>query len=324
MKRIKICDRQYIDKGQYGNVYYEPKRRCAIKTMNVSEKHPQTVGISGNSFIEWNAMSILKCRRAAKDDVEILNLDQATISLNLNKLSLWMPFCQEGNLMITLQRLRDQKDLKSYLKGLIKGFGCVRSLIRGLSNLEQIGMIHRDIKPTNLIVDGQSGILIDLGIATNLHADPGEMWASPTALAYKAPELLTGNTLTYAHEIDIWSVGVMIYHIMSLDEFKFHNHDEQFDDQEVEAANIIADRLSLNNKTFERYFEDFPRYARRCNHYANKLKHLRKDFEIPQIVFDILSICLIMDPEERRKTTYERLEVMIDNLLVLLNDLYDK
>lgn len=69
------------------------------------------------------------------------------------------------------------------------------------------GIIHRDIKLENIIVDKDDNIkLIDFGLATSINEDISFTCGSGP---YLAPEMIEGRSHTAA--VDIWCVGVVIY-----------------------------------------------------------------------------------------------------------------
>jgi tRNA A-37 threonylcarbamoyl transferase component Bud32 len=94
-------------------------------------------------------------------------------------------------------------------------FGTVRQLAVGLSALHAAGILHRDVKPSNVLVtkDGHVKIL-DFGLATDL-ASHG-MSASLSSLGtptYVAPEQALGLATTTA--ADWYSMGVMLFEALA-------------------------------------------------------------------------------------------------------------
>ncbi|CAE8633110.1 unnamed protein product, partial [Polarella glacialis] len=85
---------------------------------------------------------------------------------------------------------------------------------RALAHLHASGVVHRDIKPQNLLVDAQKGHLLklcDFGSAAKV----GSGRLGPTLVAYicsryyRAPELIFGAT-NYTTAVDLWSIGCVL------------------------------------------------------------------------------------------------------------------
>ena len=87
-------------------------------------------------------------------------------------------------------------------------------IARGLSEAHARGIIHRDVKPGNVIV-GRDGIvrLLDFGLA--MAVDPGRMKSgtTPGTIAYMSPEQIRGKTLDA--RTDLWSLGVVLYQMLT-------------------------------------------------------------------------------------------------------------
>lgn len=84
-----------------------------------------------------------------------------------------------------------------------------RCLARGLAAVHDAGVLHRDVKPSNVLMDGDDPILIDFGLA-RLADDPkvtqtGYLLGTP---GYLAPEILHGEEAAPASDVHSWAATV--------------------------------------------------------------------------------------------------------------------
>ena len=109
------------------------------------------------------------------------------------------------------------------LVGLEEGRNIAIKLARGVAALHRAGIIHRDIKPDNVILErGGSLKLIDLGVVRvpGLEDFPPE--DIPGTLAYMAPEMFAGEPGNEA--TDIYALGVTMFRAFT-GEFPYGNLD---------------------------------------------------------------------------------------------------
>ncbi len=93
----------------------------------------------------------------------------------------------------------------------------LRQLATGLDALHQAGKLHRDVKPSNVLVtpEGQV-VLVDFGMVVDVElerADRPEGNRPAGTLSYMSPEQSEGKPLTEAS--DWYSVGVMLYQTLT-------------------------------------------------------------------------------------------------------------
>lgn len=88
-----------------------------------------------------------------------------------------------------------------------------RSVAEGLRSAFREGLIHRDVKPANILfTEEETAKIVDFGLAL-VHGrdvdESGEIWATPF---YVAPEKLTDNEEDFRS--DIYSLGATLYHAL--------------------------------------------------------------------------------------------------------------
>ncbi len=89
----------------------------------------------------------------------------------------------------------------------------VRQVAEALNYALQMGVIHRDVKPANIMlrVDGQVK-LADFGCALLFNADTTQI-SGAGSLSYMSPEQVSGTSLN--HQSDIYSLGAVLYRLLT-------------------------------------------------------------------------------------------------------------
>jgi len=87
-------------------------------------------------------------------------------------------------------------------------------VLLGIEYLHTNGIIYRDLKPENLLLDGSGHILVtDFGLAKYLNQEKTRSFVGTPE--YVAPEVLSGEPYDIA--VDWWSLGVLIFEMINGD-----------------------------------------------------------------------------------------------------------
>lgn len=123
----------------------------------------------------------------------------------------------------------------------------IYELLKALNYCHSKGIMHRDVKPHNIIVDiSQKKLrLIDWGLAEFYH--PGDEYNVRVASRYfKGPELLVDYGY-YDYSLDIWSLGCMFASMIFRREPFFNGNDNQ--DQLLRITRILGSQGLFNYLT---------------------------------------------------------------------------
>ncbi len=190
-------------------------------------------------------------------------------------------YCEGGDLFSYLEKR------KFHLKE-EKARQIIHKLLTALYYIHSYGIIHRDLKPENILMtseDNNADIkILDFGLSKIL--GPGEYCVEPYGtLSYVAPEVLLEKS--YNNKIDLWSLGVITYLIVS-GKLPF---DHRQDDQEI-ARQTIYEEPSFKNNIWKKI-------SKECIDFISKL--LVKDPEKRMNIKDALEHNWILNNKSKKK-----------------------
>jgi serine/threonine protein kinase len=221
---------QYLGRGGYGLTYVvrrtSDEAKLVVKILSLGSSHGPKPAGAGNGHPGANAnhngapksaLTTLEHSSMAKVTQEVTNLTRISKHFGVTQLVegivvdrhalLFMEFCDAGDLHREISRMRRRGT--AFPEDTVKIV--LLQLVFALHHLHRTGMMHRDVKASNVLLC-TSGLvkLGDFGLSKTVEV-ASTFCGTPTHLA---PEVWEKNT--YGKKADIWSLGVVLYHILAL------------------------------------------------------------------------------------------------------------
>ena len=165
-----------------------------------------------------------------------------------NNFYMEMEYCPSGDLSHCLWPNKGS----NYFEKIIKTVSV--QLLLGLKTLHQNGIIHCNLKPSNIIIDEFGNVKIcDFKKALNANTMTiQDIKKNKTAMTpcYTAPELFSENGL-YSYKTDLWALGCIMYE-MAIGQVPF------FEERVNKLImKIITEEVNFNKKQFNQYSMEF-------------------------------------------------------------------
>ena len=206
--------------GSFGNVYLEinkiNKKFYAIK--HIEKKRIQKALKTLEPI--YNEIKI-QSKICHQNVVKILYANESEKYFDIV-----LEYANRGNLFYYIQDneyLSESQSFKIFIQ-----------IVNAIYFLHQNNYIHRDIKPENILLfDKNIAKLCDFGWCVEFKDEPRNTFCGTTE--YMAPEML--NEKNYGKEIDIWSLGILLYEMLH-GHSPFKPDKPNFNDKDV-IKNII-------------------------------------------------------------------------------------
>jgi serine/threonine protein kinase len=260
-----ICDIQQVGKGAFGIV---------LKANHKGKKYAIKIGCSLDILLESTFIDRLKQNGGSE---YVINTYIPPITYE-HVSSLIMPFYDTDlrHIINSKQSLRN-----AHIQRILG------NILEGLAHTHSLGIIHCDIKPANILVQGDplKCILTDYGISKKEGLNKGDHSCTRW---YRPPEIIQKKQ--YSFPADMWSFGCIIYELITYDVLfkgapcgELSNYEDDTDiplDIEWGIWDLINKNIESNN--------------------ANKMLGLTiriKNYEIE--LLDLFQKCMEIDPEKR-------------------------
>lgn len=159
---------------------------------------------------EQNVQSEIKILKKINHK-NVVNLVDVLHNAEKQKMYLVMEFC-----VGSLQMMLDSTKLKKF--PVFQAHGYFVQLIDGLEYLHSQRVIHKDIKPGNLLLTLEMDLKIsDLGVAEtiDLFAPDDTCTNGQGSPAFQPPEIANGLASFPGFKVDVWSSGVTLYNLVT-------------------------------------------------------------------------------------------------------------
>ncbi|XP_030492535.2 probable serine/threonine-protein kinase At1g54610 [Cannabis sativa] len=264
-----------VGQGTYSNVYKARDRDTgqivALKKVRFETSEPESV--------KFMAREITILRKL--DHPNVLKLEGLATSRMQYSLYLVFEFMHSdlSRIISSPERLTEPQ-IKCYM----------HQLLSGLQHCHSRGILHRDIKGSNLLIDRNGMLKIgDFGLANNYNQNHKRPLTNRVVtLWYRAPELLLGAT-NYGVGVDLWSVGCLLA--------------EMFTGQAIMAGRTEVEQIHMIFKLCgaptEEYWKKLklPSSIRSPQPYKSRLTETFSDLPISSL--GLLRTLLSLDPTSR-------------------------
>ena len=190
-----ILDKKSIGRGSFSKVYYgyhkESLQKVAVKKILFSKLSDD---LKSRIISEINILTKI-------DNINIMKL--YNYKFDGDYILLITEYCEDGDL---------SKWINKPNKSNVEILDIFIQIIAGIKYLQDNNIIHRDIKPQNILLDNNIIKICDFGFST-MYKTHMDMFSTICGTPlYMCPEVL--NMKKYTIKSEIWSLGILFYIII--------------------------------------------------------------------------------------------------------------
>uniref|UniRef100_A0AAQ5XDB3 Cyclin-dependent kinase 7 n=1 Tax=Amphiprion ocellaris TaxID=80972 RepID=A0AAQ5XDB3_AMPOC len=195
-KRYEKLD--FLGEGQFATVYKARDKMTdtivAIKKIKVGHRTEAKDGINRTALREIKLLQELQ----HPNIIGVLKHIQVYVRLKVCVLLFFKVIIKDTSLVLT------PANIKAY----------ILMTLQGLEYMHQHWVLHRDLKPNNLLLDGNGVLkLADFGLAKSF-GSPNRVYTHQVVTRwYRSPELLFGARM-YGVGVDTWAVGCILAELL--------------------------------------------------------------------------------------------------------------
>jgi len=217
-----------------------------------------------------------------------------------------------------------EQDLKKILdmakgKGLDIKFtkNLLYQLLRGVDHIHKYKVLHRDLKPQNLLINKDNILKIaDFGLARGYGIPVKNYTHEVVTLWYRPPDVLLGNK-TYGTTVDMWSIGCIFAEMASGKPLFTGN-------SEVDQLKKIFEIMGTPTDNYASSLKELPEWGVGDNNFEEKKPQNFKEL-IPNLDnegIDLLQKFLQLEPDKRISCEEALKHPFFDDILSTVKKLY--
>jgi cyclin-dependent kinase 7 len=272
----------YIGEGQFATVYKardrETDRVVAIKKIKIGNYQEAQDGVNRTALREIkllrelyheNVIALLDVYGKGSSISLVFEIMETDLEQILHERMIWLSFAH----------------IKSY----------ILMTLKGVEFLHRNFILHRDLKPNNLLLDKNNVLKIaDFGLARTF-GSPSRVYTHQVVTRwYRAPELLYGSKM-YGTGIDMWALGCILAEL-------FKREPLFPGDSDLDTLDKIVTLLGSPTEKNWRGVTELPDFVE-FNEVSAGQPFSEKFSALGQDALDILESMLRLDPNERCTAT---------------------
>lgn len=193
------CHIPLVPKGEGGKFKSDKFAWCSSRKVLVAKLSTKMIKPIIEEMARSEEKFLRRCTQKKLPNI-VETFDVIWSDGTVRKQVIYQKYCPHGNLESSLERLKNEPQTR---KKILKG------ILRGLAALHNEGIVHLDLKPSNIYLDENDEPFIgDFGFAADLDTDiiprGSPLFMDPSITVNE------GKLRTAAHH-DIWSFGMLMY-----------------------------------------------------------------------------------------------------------------
>ena len=301
-KESKYTRTSKLGEGTYGVVYRaKDQKGQEIYALKKIRLQAEEEGIPSTAIREISLLKELA-------HVNIVKLYE--VLHNPKKLTLVFEYVEQD-----LKKVIDKTNGKGLDMPLVKSY--LYQLLRGVDHIHKNKVLHRDLKPQNLLITKDDIVKIaDFGLARGYGIPVKNYTHEVVTLWYRPPDVLLGNK-TYGTTVDMWSIGCIFAEMVSGKPLFTGNSESDQLKKIFEIKGTPNDNYASSLKELSEWgvgdnnFENYP---------EKNMKELFPNLDSEGL--DLLKKFLKLEPEKRTSAEEALKHPFFDDILPTVKKIY--